>query len=105
MSSHYKHMVAGPVKASGKLDVTPPFNGEQIASVDTLDTKPIEQALTTAADIFNNKSKWLSAAKRIEILERLADLMSEHSERLVLLSAKVKVVNHYSTPRLKWLER
>jgi len=88
MSDHYSHMIAGYNKVSGKLNVTAPFDGQFIASVDTVDKDAINHALTTAYSLFNNKSMWLSPARRIEILTKLSALMTQHSERLSLLSAQ-----------------
>lgn len=88
MTSHYSHMVAGNSKANGKLNVTAPYDGKLIATVDTVDKAAIEMALATASKLFNNKSSWLSAVKRIEILTRLSELMQKNAERLILIAAQ-----------------
>jgi acyl-CoA reductase-like NAD-dependent aldehyde dehydrogenase len=88
MTAHYNHMIACNIKASGKLDVTAPFDNQLIATVDQLDKPAIDQALNIASQLYNDRSKWLSAATRIEILTRLSALMEENAERLVLLSAQ-----------------
>lgn len=85
---HYEHLISGDINASGKLEVTAPFDGQLIATVDTVDKNAIDHALNVASNLFNNKSKWLPASKRIEILSRLSSLMEENAERLVLLSAQ-----------------
>ena len=59
-----------------------------IATVDTLDKSAIEQALDTASKLFKHKPGWLSAPKRIEILTRLSQLMTQESDRLVKLAAQ-----------------
>ena len=88
MTSHYSQMIAGDVKASGKLEVHAPYDGQLIATVDTVGTAAIEQALTTASNLFNNRSKWLTAAERINILSKLSELLQENYDRLVLISAQ-----------------
>ena len=88
MTAHYKHMIAGNIKASGKLDVTAPFDGALIATVDQLDKSAIDHALNTASTLYNDRSKWLSAEKRIDVLSKLSVLMEENAERLILLSAR-----------------
>lgn len=88
MSSHYKNMIAGDIKASGKLNVTAPFDNQLIASVDKVDADAIDHALSIASGLYNDRSKWLSADKRIEILTRLSYLMEENADRLVLISAQ-----------------
>jgi len=81
-------MVAGNIKACGKLEVTAPFDNQLIATVDQLDGNAIDQALKVASNLYNDRSKWLSAAKRIEILTRLSGLMTDNAERLILISAQ-----------------
>jgi len=88
MTAHYKNLVSGNIKASGKLNVTAPFDGQLIATVDQLDKSAINQALNTASNLYNDRSTWLSAAQRIEILTKLSHLMEENAERLILLSAR-----------------
>ena len=81
-------MVAGNIKASGKLEVTAPFDNQLIATVDQLDKSAIDHALNVASNLYNDRSKWLSAAKRIEILTRLSSLMTDNAEHLILISAQ-----------------
>jgi len=88
MTNHYKNMVAGNIKASGKLEVTAPFDNQLIATVDQLDKSAIDHALNVASNLYNDRSKWLSAAKRIEILTRLSSLMTDNAEHLILISAQ-----------------
>ena len=88
MTSHYNNMIAGNIKASGKLEVTAPFDSQLIATVDKVDKKAIDHALNVASRLYNDRSKWLSADKRIEILTRLSILMEENAERLILISAR-----------------
>lgn len=88
MSSHYNNMIAGDIKASGKLNVTAPFDNQLIASVDKVDADAIDHALRIASGLYNDRSKWLSADKRIEILTRLSYLMEENADRLILISAQ-----------------
>ena len=88
MSSHYNNLIAGNVKASGKLNVTAPFDNQLMATVDQVDAEAIDLALSTASRLYNDRSKWLSAEQRIEILTRLSHLMEENADRLVLISAQ-----------------
>jgi len=88
MTAHYNNLVAGNIKASGKLEVTAPFDGKTIATVDQLDLNAIDHALNTASNLYNDRSKWLSAATRIEILSKLSELMKDNAERLILISAQ-----------------
>jgi len=88
MTTHYSLLVPGAKAAAKKLEVIAPFDGSLMATVDKVDETGIEQALSTAAELFNNKSSWLTAAQRIEILHKLKQLMTDNAERLILISAQ-----------------
>lgn len=88
MSKHYSLMVPGAKPAKEKLEVIAPYDGQLIATVDTVDKTGIDQALTTASNLFNDKSKWLSAPQRIEILNKAMHLMHERYDQLVHTSAQ-----------------
>jgi acyl-CoA reductase-like NAD-dependent aldehyde dehydrogenase len=74
--------------ASGKgiLEVTSPFNGEVVASIETIDEKGAEQALKNASQAYNTRHGWLPADERIVILERTVELMRERFDRLVQIA-------------------
>jgi len=88
MTQHYPLMIPGAKPATKKIEVTAPFDGELIATVDTVDKSGIEQALDTANNLYKNKARWLSAPQRIEILTKAMHLMHENSEQLTLLAAQ-----------------
>ena len=88
MTTHYSLLVPGAQAATDKLNVTAPFDGTLIATVDKVDESGIEQALSTAAELFNNKPGWLTAAQRIDILQNLKQLMTNNADRLILISAQ-----------------
>ena len=88
MTQHYAPMVPGATPTAQLLEVRAPFDDSLIATVATLDHAGVDQALTTAHRLFADKSAWLSAARRIEILNNAARLMQQHAERLTLLAAR-----------------
>ena len=89
MSKHYPLMIAGhTTKNKNIITVTAPFDDSKIATLDTADSDAVEQALFTAHHLFNDKSKWLSASKRIEILNKAAELMREQFDDLVIEAAQ-----------------
>ena len=88
MPKHYSTLVPGAKPAAKKLEVVAPFDGKLIATVDKVDESGVELALTSAAELFNDKSKWLSAPQRIEVLEKLKQLMTDNAEHLILTSAQ-----------------
>lgn len=69
------------------ITVTAPFDGSKIKTLDAANSTDAEQALSTANALFNDKSKWLSASKRIEVLNKTAVLMREQFDELVLIAA------------------
>ncbi len=71
----------------GKLDVTSPFDGSVLETVDTSGPEHVDAALTTAYALFRNRSAWLSIPKRIGILKRTAELMESQKEDLARLAA------------------
>ena len=89
MTTHYTLMVAGNVsKSKDTITVTAPYDNAPIATLDTANASDVEQALTTASNLFNDKSQWLSATKRIEILNNTAAIMREQFDELVLEAAR-----------------
>ena len=82
MLEHFSLMVPG-AKATGEpLTVTAPFDNTPIATVDTGDRHAVEAAFATAHALFRNRDAWLSAARRIEILDRAAGIMRGRREEL-----------------------
>jgi len=88
LSNHHPLLIAGiDNNGKDKITVTAPFDGSEIATLDTANSSDVEKALTTAQDLFNDKSKWLSASQRIDILNKTATLMREQFDELVIVAA------------------
>jgi len=88
MITHYPLMISGYTESNNdKITVTAPFDDSVIATLDAADSKAVEMALTTAAKLFQDKSKWLSATQRIAILNKTAELMREQFDELVIDAA------------------
>jgi len=68
-------------------DVTAPWDGERLGSVDLVDGTAVENALAKAHDLYQNRSGWIPLAERIEILHRLAAMITDRREELALLAA------------------
>ena len=71
----------------GKLDVTSPFDGRLLATVDTSGVHQVEAALDTAHALFRDRSGWLSIPERVAILQRTAALMETQKSELAKLAA------------------
>ena len=65
-----------------------PFDGSAIAAVETGQGKAVEKALATAHALFRDRDTWLDASRRIEILERAAEIMNGEAEALALNAAR-----------------
>ena len=82
---HYTLQVPG-AQCAGMLEVTSPFDGEIVASIETIDADGVELALSLAHRCYSDRNAWLSADKRAAILERVAELMRERFDALVHLA-------------------
>ena len=85
---HFSHLLAGDVIPAGTLDVTTPFDQSPIASIDTVDSEGVEQALHTAYATFRDKAGWLAPHRRVAILRRARELMIERAGELALEAAR-----------------
>lgn len=78
-------MVPG-ASAVATVDITSPFDGAVVGTVESIDEKGAEQALKNAADLFKDRSRWLPAHERIAVLEKTAELMQAQFDELVQLA-------------------
>ena len=69
------------------LDVINPFNGELLQQIEINTAAEVEQALVRAHALFEDRSAWLPAYQRVEILERAVQLMNDQIEELTSLAA------------------
>jgi len=82
MPENYSLMIPGVGPMDEKVTVTAPYDDAVIATLDAANANAVEQALTTANDLFTDRTKWLSVPERIAILKKTAELMSEHADSL-----------------------
>ena len=82
---HYALQVPG-ASSAGVLEVTSPFDGEAVATVETIDESGAERALQVAAGLYGNRCAWLPADVRAAILERTAGLMRDRFDDLVRMA-------------------
>jgi acyl-CoA reductase-like NAD-dependent aldehyde dehydrogenase len=87
MSEHFKLLVPGAT-AAGKIDVTAPYDGAHIATIETGDATAVETALNTAHGLFTDRQHWLPAQQRISILEKAADIMQSCFDELAVEAAR-----------------
>ncbi len=86
--SHFKTLVPNATGNAGTLEVTAPFDGAVIGSVELADAATVEKALASAAALHANPSQRLPAWERIAILKKSADILTERAETFALESAR-----------------
>ena len=69
------------------ITVTNPFDGSELAQIKLNSAADVENALSTAHELFADRDGWLPAYQRIEILEKVVEIMSEQVEDLTKLAA------------------
>ena len=88
MTDYFPLMVPGGKTTSPPREVSAPYDGTLLATVDTADSGIAERALATAYALYRNRDAWLSPARRIEILRGAAKLMQDRAEYLALEAAR-----------------
>ncbi len=88
MAENFPLMVPGAKSKASPIDVVAPYNRRKIAKVSRSDMATIDHALSTAHSLFRDRSKWLPAWQRIDILERTVEIMTSKSDYLALESAR-----------------
>lgn len=87
MTDHFNLLVPGASPA-GQVNVTAPYDGAHIATIETGDASAAETALSTAYALYRDKSKWLTAEQRISILGKAAEIMQSRFEELAVEAAR-----------------
>ena len=88
MTQHFDLLIPGMSQASGTLSVLAPYDRQFIATVATADEETVDIALNNAQSLFNDRSRWLKAEKRLAILKKTAELIAECAESLALEAAR-----------------
>ena len=66
-----------------KIQVHNPFNGKLAGEVPVQDGSQVKEAMDRGAGIFADRAKWLSVARRVEILEQFRKLLAANQEKLI----------------------
>ena len=88
MIEKFPVLIKGATTSSGVLEVKNPYDLSKIGEIEAADAEAIEKALDTASSLYKNRDTWLSAARRIEILEKAAELLAERHEEYSLAAAR-----------------
>lgn len=78
----FLNAVPGTTSTGEFSSVYNPFSGEKVGQVELANMDNVETALSIAHGIFRDRKKWLSAPKRIEILENVAAIMESRFDEL-----------------------
>lgn len=70
--------------AVGTRTVVAPYDGAELAQLDTGGVEHVEQALKNAHSLYRDRDGWLPVHERVAILERTAALMEEGKEKLLV---------------------
>ena len=87
MVDSFPLMVPG-ASSDRETTVWAPYDGAEIANVAVSDLNTVDKALDTADRLFRNRDGWRSVEKRIEVLERAAEIMGERFETLAVEAAR-----------------
>ncbi len=88
MPEHFPLMVPGAVPDAATMEVDAPYDGSVIATIETSGADVVDKAFDTAYRLFRDRDSWLSAARRIEILLKTADMMRGRREELAVEAAR-----------------
>lgn len=81
-------MIPGASSASDPILVTAPYDDAPIATIATGDNNAVDTALATAERLYKDRHGWLPVYKRVEILEKTHQIMSENAAELALEAAR-----------------
>jgi len=70
------------------VEVSRPYDGSLIKEIDLNDAADVEQAIQIAHKLFLDQTNWLPAWQRIEILEKVAEIMSGQIDELTHIAAE-----------------
>ena len=88
MAEHFPLLVPGAEGEGPDAEVFAPFDRTLIATVACAGASGTEQALKTAYALFRDRDRWLSPARRIEVLQAAAAIMAGRREQLAVEAAR-----------------
>jgi len=87
MAEHFSLMLGATAAEEAPIEVRAPYDDALIATIATADEAAIDHALEIADACSRDRDGWLSPARRIEILERAAELIAARAEELAAAAA------------------
>ncbi len=86
--SDFPFLVANAKPEKDRLTVTAPWDQSKICDVPVAGSSAVEIALSNAHKIFRDRDCWLTPDKRIEILDKTAEIMQSRFEELSIEAAR-----------------
>jgi acyl-CoA reductase-like NAD-dependent aldehyde dehydrogenase len=80
--------VSGSPPTGEFASVHNPYSGEEVGRVELADWQNVDAALAEAHAIFRDRGRWLSASKRIDVLEKTVERMKARSEDLAVIALR-----------------
>jgi len=80
-------MVPRATTSAADREVVSPYDGHALGTMGIADGAAVQQALATASALFQDRDRWMTAAQRIEILGRAAEIMKDRADDLALGAA------------------
>ena len=84
----FPFLVAKAKPEKDRLTVTAPWDQSKICDVPIAGSSAVEIALSNAHKIFRDRDRWLTPDKRIEILDKTAEIMQSRFEELSIEAAR-----------------
>ena len=84
----FPFLVANAKPEKDRLTVTAPWDQSKICDVPVAGSSAVEIALSNAHKIFRDRDCWLTPDKRIEILDKTAEIMQSRFEELSIEAAR-----------------
>ncbi len=88
MTQSFPLMVPGARPEGEPVQVTAPYDGAPIASVERGGAQALERALATAHALYRDRDAWLSGEERIRILRGAAERVRERRDELAIGAAR-----------------
>ena len=88
MSDTFDFMIPGAKGDGNKVTVVAPWDLSVITDVPSVSSDDVELALSRAYAIYRQRDRWLPIPKRIEVLEKTAELMQQQFEHLAVEAAR-----------------
>jgi len=63
MTNRYPLLIAGSPSSDSSLEVTAPYDGAPIATLDTANEAAVDHALATAHGLYRDRSRWMDAER------------------------------------------